>query len=83
MRKPIVSNPEILSGTPVFLGTRIPLDHVASLIQRGVSEQELTEDFPSLNQDDFEYARTYAQTYVSPSGPPKPLKIRRRPTRAA
>ena len=43
MRKPIVSDPEIISGTPVFLGTRIPLDHVVGLIRKGVPDSELAE----------------------------------------
>ena len=64
MRKRIVSDPEILCGTPVFLGTRIPLDHVAGLIQKGVPDAELGEDFPALNQGDFDYARSHAEQLV-------------------
>jgi uncharacterized protein (DUF433 family) len=82
MNKRIVSDPEILSGTPVFLGTRIAIDHVAGLIQKGATDAELAEDFPGLNKEDFEYARTYALTYQPPRTPPKPLQLRRR-TRAA
>jgi uncharacterized protein DUF433 len=60
----------------VFLGTRVPLDHVAGLIQNGASEQELREDFPTLDKDDLEFARAYAKTYMPPAGAPKPLKLR-------
>jgi len=84
MRKPIVSDPEIISGTPVFLGTRIPLDHVVGLIRKGVPDSELAEDFPSLNQEDFDYARSCA-LLVKPSPGSrtiKPIQLRRR-TRAA
>ena len=82
MRRQIVSDPEILSGTLVFLGTRIALDRVAGLIRRGASDAELAEDFPALNKEDFDYARTYAQTHEPPSKQRKPLELRR-PTRAA
>jgi hypothetical protein len=40
----IVSDPEILSGEPVFKGTRIPLEHIAGLFRKGVSEAEIRED---------------------------------------
>lgn len=78
MTKPIVSDPEILSGTPVFLGTRIPLEHVVGLVRNGVSEAELAEDFPSLDKEDFAYARDYARQHEAPSPKPlKPLQLRR------
>jgi uncharacterized protein (DUF433 family) len=77
MSKRIISDLEILSGTPVFHGTRIPLDHVAGLIQKGVPDSELAEDFPALNQEDFDYARAHATQLVLPSEPPRPLKFRR------
>lgn len=82
MRKQIVSDPEILSGTPVFLGTRIPLEHVAGLIRKVASESELVEDFPSLNKEDFDYAREYARTHKVPGKPRKPLEVRRKPRAA-
>jgi len=82
MGKEIVSSPEILSGTPVFRGTRIALYHVAGLIRKGATDAELAEDFPALNKEDFDYARTYARTLQPPSKPRKPLELRR-PTRAA
>ena len=78
MNKRIISDPAILSGTPVFRGTRIALDHVAGLIQKGATDAELAEDFPTLNKEDFEYARTYALAYQPPRNPPKPLQLRRR-----
>jgi len=60
MRRQIISDPEILSGTPVFEGTRIALEHVAGMIRRGASVAEIAEDFPALSNEDFEYARQRA-----------------------
>jgi uncharacterized protein (DUF433 family) len=47
-RRRVVSIPDVLGGEPVFRGTRIPLQHVASLFRKGVPEKEIAEDFPAL-----------------------------------
>lgn len=45
------THPEILSGTPVFTGTRVPvhtlIDHLAS----GVSLDEFLLDFPTVSRE--------------------------------
>jgi uncharacterized protein (DUF433 family) len=83
MRKRVVSDPEILGGTPVFRGTRIPLEHIVGLIRKAVSMTEITEDYPSLSEKDIEYARVYARLVKpSPSRTIKPIQLRRK-SRAA
>jgi uncharacterized protein (DUF433 family) len=77
MKRRIISDPEILSGTPVFRGTRIPLEHVAGLIRKGVSGAELKEDFPALTKADLTYARSYARTRKGIRRPRKSLEIRK------
>jgi uncharacterized protein (DUF433 family) len=42
----ITSSPDVLSGEPVFRGTRIPLENVAALFRKQVPEREIAEDFP-------------------------------------
>jgi uncharacterized protein (DUF433 family) len=81
-RQRIVSSPEVLSGEPVFQGTRIPLEHIAGLFRKGISEQEIAEDFPALNDRDLAYARIYSRMGAGPGRPRKPLQIRRK-TKAA
>ena len=84
MRKRILSDPAILNGTPVFRGTRIPLDHIAGLIRKAVPMSEIIEDYPSLSEQDIAYARVFARL-VKPSpvsGTIKPIQLRRK-TRAA
>lgn len=73
----IVSDPAILSGTPVFRGTRIPLDHVAGLFRRGVDEREIIEDFPRLSRSDLEFARLYSRIGVRPGRPRKRIQMRK------
>jgi len=53
-RERIVSAPDVLGGEPVFRGTRLPLQHVASLFRKGVPEKEIADDFPSLSARDLD-----------------------------
>jgi uncharacterized protein (DUF433 family) len=80
MRKRIVSDPEILCGTPVFRGTRIPLDHIAGLIRKGVPVSEIAEDYPSLSEQDIAYARVFERLAKPSPGDRKirPIELRRK-----
>lgn len=86
MNKRIVSDPKILSGAPVFRGTRIPLEHITGLCRKGVPASEIAEDYPSLSQEDIAYAHSLARraksNALSGAGSPKPIQLRRK-TRAA
>jgi Protein of unknown function (DUF433) len=42
-----VSDPEIMGGTPVYRGTRVPVDMVAAMLAQGASTQEILEGYPS------------------------------------
>jgi uncharacterized protein (DUF433 family) len=57
----VVEDPEILSGTPVIRGTRIPVHDVASLVDAGTPFQELLEIYPTLTQSQFDLASIYAK----------------------
>lgn len=45
------SDPEILSGTIVFKGTRVPLQNLIDYLERGYSLDEFLDDFPSVTRD--------------------------------
>jgi uncharacterized protein (DUF433 family) len=47
----IHSDPDILSGTPVFVGTRVPARTLLDYIQAGDSLDEFLEDFPSVTRE--------------------------------
>jgi uncharacterized protein (DUF433 family) len=47
----IVSDPEILSGAPVFLGTRVPVRNLIDYLEAGDSIEEFRFDFPSVRED--------------------------------
>lgn len=44
-------DPEILSGTPVFAGTRVPVRTLLECLQRGQSLGEFLSDFPAVTQE--------------------------------
>ena len=48
---PITVDPEILSGTPVFRGTRVPVDALLSNLEAGLSIDEFLENFPTVSRE--------------------------------
>ena len=42
------SDPEILSGTPVFVGTRVPVQSLFDYIEAGDTLDEFLRQFPSV-----------------------------------
>jgi uncharacterized protein (DUF433 family) len=44
-------DPEILGGTPVFIGTRVPIRTLLDYLEAGDSLQEFLEDFPTVTRD--------------------------------
>ena len=46
----IVSSPEILGGTPVFSGTRVPVETFIEYIKAGESIDAFLEGFPSVRK---------------------------------
>jgi len=45
------SDPEILGGTPVFVGTRVPLRNLIDYLEGGHSLDEFLDDFPSVSRE--------------------------------
>ena len=46
----IHSDPEIMGGTPVFVGTRVPLQNLIDALEGGESIDEFLEGFPSVSR---------------------------------
>lgn len=49
--KIITVNPQILSGIPVFTGTRVPVKNMYDYLESGESLNEFLKDFPSVTKD--------------------------------
>ena len=59
MRK-IVVNPKILSGKPIFEGTRIPVELILELLSQGHNPEEILKEYPSLAKKDILSAISFA-----------------------
>jgi uncharacterized protein (DUF433 family) len=50
--KPVVhSDPEILGGTPVFVGTRVPFQTLLDYLEGGETLDEFLENFPTVTRE--------------------------------
>jgi uncharacterized protein (DUF433 family) len=47
----IVKNPNILSGTPVFRGTRVPLQLLFDSLERGHTLEQFLEGYPTVSRE--------------------------------
>ena len=47
----ITCDAEILSGTPVFKSTRVPIKNLIDYLEAGDSLDEFLDDFPSVSRD--------------------------------
>lgn len=44
-------DPEIMSGTPVFKGTRVPVQNLFDYLEGGDDLAEFLDDFPSVSKE--------------------------------
>jgi uncharacterized protein (DUF433 family) len=49
--KVINIDPEILDGTPVFDGTRVPIESLFDHLDAGVTLDKFLDDFPTVRRD--------------------------------
>ena len=45
------SDPDILGGTPVFVGTRVPVQSLIDYIEAGHSLSQFLDDFPTVSRE--------------------------------
>jgi uncharacterized protein (DUF433 family) len=45
------SDPEIMGGTPVFVGTRVPLQNLIDSLEGGESIEDFLDGFPSVKRE--------------------------------
>lgn len=69
-RKMVIEDPEILSGTPVIKGTRVPVYDIAAAFDSGTSKERILKSYPSLKDWQIELASVFARA-VPPRGRPK------------
>ena len=69
-KSPVVhSDPEILGGTPVFVGTRVPVKSLFDYLEAGDSLGEFLDSFPSVTREQavaaLELARTMTEAHAA------------------
>ena len=47
----VQSDPEILGGTPVFAGTRVPIQNLIDYLEGGESIEDFLDGFPSVKRE--------------------------------
>jgi uncharacterized protein (DUF433 family) len=57
----VTSDPDVLGGTPVILGTRIPVHDVAASVAAGLPIDRILAAYPSLDADKIELAAIYSE----------------------
>ena len=67
----IHSDPDILGGTPVFIGTRVPIKTLLDYLSAGDSLDEFLDHFPSVSREQaiatLELAKKMLSAYASPA----------------
>ena len=63
IEKMVVSDPEIMRGTPVFKGTRIPVDLVTDMLAQGATAEEILEGYPTLSKEKVAVAPLYMRAF--------------------
>jgi uncharacterized protein (DUF433 family) len=51
MAQAIIRDPEIMHGTPVFRGTRVPVQTLFDYLEGGDSLDEFLEGFPTVSRE--------------------------------
>ena len=69
---PIIhSDPDILGGTPVFMGTRVPMKTLLDYLEAGDSLNEFLDHFPSVRREQaisvLELAKEMLTAYANPA----------------
>lgn len=68
-RLPINIDPEILSGTPVFEGTRVPVEALMDNLAAGVSLDEFLDNFPTVSREQALAVLSFSSETLKRLGP--------------
>jgi uncharacterized protein (DUF433 family) len=63
VRALVTSSPEVLGGTPVIIGTRIPVHDVAASRAAGHPLEAILSAYPRLTAEQVDLATLYAEAY--------------------
>lgn len=64
LKSVIIRDPEILGGTPVFRGTRVPFQALLDYIEGGDTLDDFLDDFPTVTREAAIHALEHAKALV-------------------
>ena len=67
-RQIVQTDLEIMSGAPVFVGTRVPLQTLFDYLEGGEGLNEFSEDFPHLRTPAIQVLETIAHLMIYQNG---------------
>jgi len=71
MEQPVVHrDPDILGGTPVFVGTRVPVKNLFDYLEAGDSLDDFLTSFPSVTREQAVAALKLARAVLAPDAHP-------------
>ena len=50
-RLPVTIDPDVVSGAPVFRGTRVPVETLISNLEAGLTLDDFLENFPTVSRE--------------------------------
>lgn len=56
-------DPDTMGGAVTFPNTRLTVRHIGGMLERGVPEEEVLEDYAYLTLEDLEFARLFVRAY--------------------
>jgi uncharacterized protein (DUF433 family) len=74
-REAVVEDPDILGGTPVLRGTRIPVYDVAASVAAGLPRERIRSAYPAIDDRLIELAAIYAEATPSRGRPRRPVGL--------
>jgi uncharacterized protein (DUF433 family) len=63
-KKYIETNPKVMFGKPVIIGSRIPVDLILEKLSLGETFEQLLESYPSLNKESIFACLAFASESV-------------------
>ena len=60
----IIRDPDVLGGTPVFRGTRVPFQSLLDYLEGGQTLDEFLDDFPTVTREAAVHALEHAKSLV-------------------
>jgi uncharacterized protein (DUF433 family) len=59
----VTSDPEVMDGTPVFAGTRLPVETLLACVAAGTDWERILHSWPWLTPEHLSAAEQFAQTH--------------------